>query len=434
MFSTQDHNRFKPHLAEIEDNPVSPLGRKILWAIVLFMLIAVVWMFIGKTDVVVSARSEVIPVGNVKVLQALSGGAIKKIYVKEGDAVEKGAALIEIDPTVEESNIESKKHNAQMLALEVQKLQASIAGKEFVPSVGSDSTMALMMSDMERNEQVNIRSQEQQIEEQKRQINEQISALMIDQESARQMLRMGRDEERRMKSVIDIIAKNDYYRVKKENASYQNEINRKGQEIAGLRAKLSELSIQKGSVVNNYKNKLYSLLTQKSKELTALRSEIEAVEFKKKKQVITSPVDGIVAKLAVNTLGGVVSPAEKLMTIIPKDVPMQIKAIVENKDIGFIKKGMDVALKIDTFDYQKYGLYQGKVAKISSNAIKDEKLGLVYEVFITPETKYLEVEGEKRYLVPGMSATAELKVGERRIIEFFIYPLIKYYDEGISVR
>jgi len=109
MLSTEDKNRFKPHLAEIEDNPVSPLGRKILWTIIIFMIIAVAWMFIGKTDVVVSARSEVIPVGNVKILQALSGGSIKKIYVKEGDAIKKGATLIEIDPTVEESDIGSKK-------------------------------------------------------------------------------------------------------------------------------------------------------------------------------------------------------------------------------------------------------------------------------------------------------------------------------------
>jgi hemolysin D len=245
---------------------------------------------------------------------------------------------------------------------------------------------------------------------------------------------MGRDEERRMKSVLDIIAKNDYYRVKRENSSYQNEMGRKNHEIAGLQNKLSELRMQKSLLVQNFKSRLYETLTQKTKELSALKSDIQTVEFKKKKQIISSPVDGIVAKLGVNTEGGVVTPAQSLVTIIPKDVPMQLKAIVENKDIGFIKKGMEVAVKVDTFDYQKYGLLHGKVEKISANAMEDEKLGLVYEVFIKPKEFFLEVEGEKRYLTPGMSATAELKVGERRIIEFFIYPLIKYYEEGVSVR
>lgn len=434
MFTTEDKNRFKPHLAEIEDNPVSPLGRKILWTIVIFMVLAVIWLFVGKTDVVVSARAEVIPIGNVKVLQALSGGSIKKIYIKEGDAIKKGDPLIEIDPTVEETNIESKKRNASILTLEVQKLQSLIDGTPFSPSSNIDPALTALVMGMHRSEKESIQAEQLQIDQQISQTHQQVSAIKSDKQRANEMYRMGLAEERRMKTVLDIIAKNDYYRVKKENAGYRNEISRKNFEIAQLQSRLSELQMQKGSIAKNFKSRLYTTLTQKTKELTALRSEVQTVEFKKQKQVITSPVDGIVAKLAVNTLGGVVSPAEKLMTIIPKDVPMQIKATIENKDIGFIKVGMDVAIKIDTFDYQKYGLYKAKVEKISPNALQDEKLGLVYEVFIKPETIYLEVEGEKRYLTPGMSATAELKVGERRIIEFFIYPLIKYYDEGISVR
>ncbi len=434
MFSTADKNRFKPHLAEIEDNPVSPLGRKILWTIVLFMIVAVIWLFIGKTDVVVSARAEVIPIGNVKVLQSLSGGAIKKIYIKEGDAIKKGDPLIEIDPSVEESNIGSKKANAALLSLEVQKLQSLIDGSSFTPSSSGDIATARLVMGMYKSEKESLESELLQLDEQIRQTQEQISAIESDKQRANEMYRMGMAEERRMKSVLDIIAKNDYHKVKKENAGYRNDMNRKSHEIAGLQNKLSELRMKKISVSKDFKNRLYTALTQKIKELTALRSEVETIAFKKQKQVISSPVDGVVAKLAINTLGGVVSPAEKLMTIIPKGVPMQIKATVENKDIGFIKEGMDVAVKIDTFDYQKYGLFAAKVEKISPNAIQDKKLGLVYEVLIKPETTFLEVDGEKRYLTPGMSATAELKVGERRIIEFFIYPLIKYYKEGISVR
>ncbi len=434
MFSTEDKNRFKPHLAEIEDSPVSPLGRKILWTIILFITFAVIWLFVGKTDVVVSARAEVIPIGNVKVLQALSGGAIKKIYIKEGDSIKKGEPLIEIDPTVEESNIESKKANASLLTLEVQKLQSLVYETSFMPPSDVNTATAMLVMGMYRSEKESLESEILQLDEQIRQIQKQISVLKIKKQRANEMYHMGLLEERRMKSVLDIIAKNDYYRVKKENAGYRNDMNSKSYEISGLQDKLSELDMKKISVSKNFKNRLYTALTQKTKELTALRSEIEMIAFKKQKQIISSPVDGVVAKLAINTLGGVVSPAEKLMTIIPKGVPMQIKATVENKDIGFIKKGMDAVIKIDTYDYQKYGFYNAKVEKISVNAIEDEKLGLVYEVLIKPETTFLEVDGEKRYLTPGMSATAELKVGERRIIEFFIYPLIKYYNEGISVR
>ncbi|MCH9813530.1 MAG: HlyD family type I secretion periplasmic adaptor subunit [Epsilonproteobacteria bacterium] len=434
MHTTDDKNRFKPHLAEIEDSPISPLGRKILWTILIFMVLAVIWLFVGKTDVVVSARAEAAPIGNVKILQALGGGAVRAIHIKEGDIIKQGDPLIEIDPTVEESNIEAKKKNLQILELETQKLNALINNSPFIIPSNIDPSIAVMISGMHRSEKESIEEEQLRINQQMRQIAQEVRTVEIDRNRASQIHRMGKEEERKLRQVLDIIAKNEYYTLQKENIGYQNEINRKSHEIQRLKEQLHELKIQKSLISKNFHSRLYESLTQKNRELYALRSEIEAVEFKKQKQVIVSPVDGIVAKLALNTLGGVVSPAEKLMTIVPNGIPIQIKATVANKDIGFIKRGMPVAIKIDTFDYQKYGLLDGNVTKISANAIEDEQLGLVYEVFIKPSEAYLTIEGEKRPLLPGMSATAELKVGQRRIIEFFIYPLIKYMDEGVSVR
>lgn len=110
------------------------------------------------------------------------------------------------------------------------------------------------------------------------------------------------------------------------------------------------------------------------------------------------------------------------------------QATVLNQDIGFVTKEMEAAVKIDTFDFQKYGLIHGKVKHIADDAIEDEKLGPVYEIAIAPTQTTLRVEGKELTIHPGMSVTAELKVGKRRVIEFFIYPMIKYLDEGLSVR
>lgn len=432
--STEDKSRFKPHLMEIEDNPISPLGRKILWTILIFMVITVIWLFVGKTDVVVSARSEAIPVGNVKTVQSLTGGSVKKIFVKEGDPITQGAPLIEIDPTVEETNIEAKERTLVILELETQKLKSLIHDTPFSVNSDIDPNIASIIEGMHKSEKEAINEEIEGIGKQINQINEEIRSIEIDKNRAYGLYKMGLAEERRLRSVLDIIAKDEYYRAQKENLSLKNEINRKSHEVNRLRQQLLEFENQKSLVRKNFQSRLYEKLTQKEKELLALRSEIDTINFKKQKQVITSPVDGIVGQLAITTVGAVVTPAEKLMTIIPNDVPIRFKAIVENKDIGFIHKGMDVAVKIDTFNYQRYGLIDGKVSQIAANAIMDERLGLIYEVFVVPQQNHLVVEGEKRYLVPGMSATSELKVGERRIIEFFIYPLIKYMDEGVSVR
>lgn len=432
--SVKDKSRFKPHLVEIDDEPISPLGRKILWAILIFMALALIWLFVGKTDVVVSSRSEAIPIGNVKTLQSLTGGSVKKIFVKEGDSISKGTPLIEIDPTVEETNIEAKKRTLTILELETKKLESLIYDRAFLVSPDTPSNIATIIEGMYRSEKDMMAQEQIRIDQQINQINEEIRANRVDKNRAYSLYKMGLQEERRLKSVLDIIAKDEYYKVQKDNLSLKNEATRKSYEINRLKEQILEFEGQKLLIVKNFQSKLYADLTQKQKEILMLKSEIDTINFKKQKQVISSPVDGIIGKIAINTVGAVVSPAEKLMTIIPKDVPIQLKAIVANKDIGFIYEGMEVAIKIDTFSYQRYGFLDGKVKRISSNAITDEKLGLVYEVFVELQHTYLTVEGEKRYILPGMSATSEFKVGERRIIEFFIYPLIKYYDDGISVR
>ena len=190
--------------------------------------------------------------------------------------------------------------------------------------------------------------------------------------------------------------------------------------------------------VKVYKDQMFSEwfkeLVQKQKEARTLESQITAITFQNQKQQIKAPLDGYVGKLLVHTEGGVVTPAEKLISIIPANAPLIIKATVLNKDIGFIKEGMYSAIKIDTFSFQKYGSLEGVVKTIGHDAIDDEKLGPVYEIKITPKEVTLKVEGEDKPIEPGMSVTAEIKVGKRRIIEFFIYPLIKYMDEGMSVR
>ncbi|RUM63509.1 MAG: HlyD family type I secretion periplasmic adaptor subunit [Sulfurospirillum sp.] len=434
MKSIKDKNSFKPHLVEIEERPVSPLGRGILWTILILMTLTFLWLFFGKTDIVVSARATVVPVGEVKILQSLTTGVVKKIYVKEGDKVHKGDPVIEIDPTIEETNIEAKKKILLQFELEAAKIRSILDNKPFEIPPGVDPHTAALVTKVYDTALKTIKEQNRQIDEQANQLKEQISTSEIQKVQMEKLYDLGMKEQRRLKTVLDIIAKDDYYKLEKQNLSYASEIDKLDHEIARLKQKLNETNMKRGLIRKDFRNKLYNALLDLEKKIVSYKSEIESIEFRKRKQVITSPVDGIVAKLGVNTIGAVVTPAEKLASIVPDDVPIQLKAIVENKDIGYIKVGMPVAIKIDTFNFQKYGLIDGVVTKIGANAIEDKRKGPVYEVYIKPKQTSLMVEGERKYLMPGMTATAEMKVGKRRIIEFFVYPLIKYFNEGISVR
>lgn len=393
------------------------------------------WLFFAKIDVVVSARGKIIPYGEIKVLQPIETGVISKLLVKEGELVKKGQVLVEIDPSVTETNLESKQKNLELLEIETLRIMALIEDKEFItPPLCKDTAVLATQKLIYNTTKLGFKQQQLLIKKQILQIKEQIGSATIDKSRLTQHSVNVKEKEKNLLEVIDIIARSEYEAVHKEVIEYEEQIRMKEHEITQLNEKLNELREQKLLITQEYQNKLLEELTTKRKEATILKVEIESIEFKKAKQRITSPVDGYVAKLMVHTIGGVVTPAEKLISIVPNNVPLVIKATVQNQDIGFIKEGMESAVKVDTFDFQKYGLIPAKVSHIADDAIEDEKLGPVYEIYLEPKKYFLIVNGEKIYLNSGMSVTAELKVGKRRVIEFFIYPLIKYLDEGMSVR
>lgn len=435
LFHTKDKHEFTPLLVEIEERPTSPAGRGLLYAILAFLVIGLLWLFLAKIDIVVSARGKIVPDGEIKTLQPVETGVISTILIKEGQSVKKGDVLMEIDPSVTQSDLASKQQNLSLLELEIARLNALVENRPFYPDLSCQDTAAIATQQMIYSAtKMGFEQQRQVIEEQIRQNNEQTEAAKADKSRLRQLFATAKERETRLKEVLDIIAKKEYEDAQNQRIEYQEQLKIKEHVIAQSQGKLDELTQQLRLVTQEYRNKLLESLTQKSKEATALRTEVEASLFRHAKQKIVAPVDGYIGKLLVHTVGGVVTPAEKLLTLIPKDVPLIIKATVLNQDIGFVTKQMEAAVKIDTFDFQKYGLIHGTVRHIADDAIEDEKLGPVYEIAIFPNETTLRVEGKELSLHPGMSITAELKVGKRRVIEFFIYPMIKYLDEGLSVR
>lgn len=407
LLSGDDSHEFKPLLSEIEDAPQSPLGLFIFWTIVALIAFAGLWMFFGKVDVVVSARAMVIPDGEVKVIQPLDAGVIRKIAVKEGDFVKQGDVLLEIDPSTTEPALASKEENLNKFEIEIERLNAQAALAPLSPNPSKYSLDLI-------REQKNIYTASVES------YRDKVRSASAEKANYQSLLTSSREKAARLKKVLDIIAKDEYIEEINKINSYQAEI-----------AKLnSEISYTK----ETFRSETLKELADKQKQATELRAEVDQIKFRNTKQTILSPCDGHVDKIVMQTIGGVVQPAQQLMMVTPVDVPLLVKATVLNKDIGFVKPGMDAKIKVDTFNFQKYGILNGKVTTVASSSINDEKLGPVYEVFIQPLQTKLVVEGKEANISAGMSGTAEIKTEKRRIIEFFIYPLIKYLDEGISVR
>lgn len=427
-----DLHEFKPLLIEIEDKPLNPLGRIILYLVLAIMIFATAWLILAKVDVVVSAQGKVIPSGEIKILKPLESGVVSKIFVKESDRVKKGDILIQIDPTVTDASLLSKQDDLAVIDSDIALLEALI----------SESNLSKDELNKLNSSQLSLYSSQKQIlastyEGNKAKLNSaKLDIKASESEVNRLSLLLDKEEEAkaRLQKVLDLIAKKEYEEVSK------NIINLKEQKDIALyrlkesNKKLEEIIEENQKAIKTIKSSWIETSLSKEKEKRELSAQINAILFSNKTQQIKSPVDGFVGKLLIHTEGGVVSPNDNLISIVPSDAPLIIKANVLNKDIGFLKLGQEVAVKIDTFSFQKYGLLHGNIIEISKDAIEDEKLGLIYEIKIKPKSLDIKVDGEIKQLEIGMSVIAEVKTGKRRVIELFIYPIIKYMDEGLSVR
>lgn len=414
---SDDSHEFLPIIAEIEEEPINPLGRTMFWVLVALIICTFLWLFLGKADVVVSARGKVIPDGETKIIQPLDTGVIKKILVREGDFVKKGQTLMEIDPSTTQPQLISLKANLEYTNIERKRLNA-------VSGLGSfgkvDSPSAKTQKSLYQTSLADLNNQLQAKYLEMRKIDEEIN-------DYRKQLSINFAKERRMNDVVDIIARNDLEKVQQENIDYRSKIDE-------LRHQKAETKKEADYIRSNFKTQNLNELADRDKKANELEANIKEIEFRNKQQNIVSPVDGYVNTLLVHTTGGVVTPAQKLVSVVPLNAPLVVKATVMNKDIGFVRAGMPVLIKIDTFDFQKYGMIKGVVKKVSKDSVEDQRLGPIYDVYVTPLNKTLMVEGRETPISTGMSLTAEIKVNKRRIIEFFIYPMIKYWNQAIQVR
>jgi membrane fusion protein, hemolysin D len=228
---------------------------------------------------------------------------------------------------------------------------------------------------------------------------------------------------------------------------------RKLVEIAAARQALEQ---QIGQTKSGFERQILSDLSDAQKKVDELTQDFVKAERKMDEQILRSPIDGTVQQLALHTVGGVVTPAQQLMTIVPADSRLEVEAMISNRDIGFVSAGQSAEVKIDTFNFTRYGLLQGKVVSVSQDAIvrdkPNEKAGssktggalanssepegqeLLYATRVSLHATKMQIEDKLVNLTPGMAVTVEIKTGTRRIIEYVMSPALRYRHESLRER
>lgn len=428
---------------EIIDRPPSLLGSFTIKIVFAILILALLISLIGKIDIVASATGKVIPSGRLQAISPMEEGEIVKINVSEGAFVKKGQVLIELNGKVKESDLQEASKSLQLAMLEKDVALAELNGKDIEAVISKYSKNSFIKpEDLEYQKSLLMSKRDEY--ESKRQSLE----LSIDQQNSEfnisksEKVRLDKEisywaeETRIAKNLFEIgsISKLEWKNKEKElmNATKQRDANdlksvQITQKIAELQKNLLEMEGQR-------RKDILAQIVELDKKINEFKGNSVKAEESYKYQKLTSPVNGTVHGLSSYTIGGILKPAETAITIVPEGTKFEGEVLILNKDIGYVKQNQEVEVKVEAFPFQKFGTIKGKLKMISPDAIQDEKLGYVYKAYVTLDKNYFILNGQSKLITPGMTMTAEIKTGKRRIIDFFLSPVVKDTDEGLKVR
>ena len=438
----EKETEFLPAILEVTETPPSPTGRFIMWTILILLVVGIAWAFLGKINEVAVAPGKVIPSGQAKTVQVKNKGIIKEILVEEGDKVEEGDILVVLDPTTTTADYDSLKKRAAYYNLDIQRLTAELTGTPFVPEEDPDlephdlaAEMALYQS-RTRDYQTQMQSRQDVIAQKQARLQ----ATMATFEKYNEGLKIAQEKEARLRSLIEESAISEFQLLEQQNQTIEYAQNAQAEldSINSIQAEIAEAEQNLANVSASYQKDIMTSLVEAKKEYYSLVESIKKADEDARMATVVAPTSGRVYNLSVHTVGGIVTDAQPLMQIVPDDVKLVFEVYVENKDIGFVKIGMPVEVKVDSFNFQKYGMIDGTVTEIGADSYKDPSDQQTYNKFkvvVTPVGKNsIDVMGEEVPLSVGMSVSAEIKIKEKRIIDFFLDPFRKYTSEALRER
>jgi hemolysin D len=433
-----EESEFLPAVLEITETPLSPTWHYAVWTVAGFLLIGLLWAIFGQVDEVAVAPGKLIPSGYVKTLQAEDKGIVKAIHVREGDRVAAGQALIELDPTVSSADFDRIRKEVAYYSLTVERLIAEREQRTFAPTRLPGSRP----DDVEyqlRLYRAGVAEYQARLARTDSGVEQARSALAVARSTLDKwaaLLEIAREKEKRIELLVaqDAVSKFALFDHQARRIELEQSVVAQRSEIVRNEAALSQQIESRDNIVAEREKDLTNQLVEARRQLASWQEELKKAEQKTQLARITAPVAGRVSQLSVHTLGAVVTQAQPLLVVVPEGVGMEAEVWVANKDIGFVQSGQTAELKVETFNFQKFGTVTGTVAEISPDAVDDKDKGRVYRVIVKLERNEVNVDGRMAALSPGMSVTGEIKIRQKRIIEFFLDPFKKYQSEGLRER
>lgn len=436
--------QFLPAVLALQEAPVHPAPRIIQWVILGFAALALVWACLGKIDVVATATGKVVPSGKSKVIQPSDVAVVKAIHVHDGQEVAAGDLLVELDAQITGADVQRLKSDllaaridsarASALLSAIESQQAPELSASGIP--GASPQQLASAKTWLLGQYLELTSALEQGDAEVSQREAEIQAARSWVAKLQESLPITRQLSADYKRLLDkaIVGRHAWLEKEQRRLDQERELAIQQARVVELLAARLESERRKQGVIAQTRRAMLDLQHEADQRVASVEQELAKAEQRDRLTRLTAPVAGTVQQLAIHTPGGVVTEAQPLMVIVPRDQPVEVEALLENKDIGFVHPGQEVEIKVETFTFTKYGVVHGTVLNVSNDAIEDEKRGLVYSTRIQLNDNRIQVGDSTVPLSPGMAVRAEVKTDKRRVIDYFLSPLKEYQDQSLNER
>lgn len=424
--------------AVLEDSPRKLRIVLKFWLITVFIFL--LWAWLMPIDELVRGSGKVIPGGENQMIQNLEGGILSGIMVKEGQKVKEGDILLKIDNVKTAANYESSQYKAGELRARIVRLKAEATGGSFSPTEDDLKKYPMKIAE-ERNlymsDQENLRSQIQGLrDEYAQKQNEKTDALGRIREQ-KQALTLIKEEVAISEPMVaqGIKPRVEFLKLQREMSDISQKYNSLVTSIPGLDAAMAQINSKIREAQSQFRMKAQLDLNEAMTQFQTVGAESSAYEDQVSRTSIKSPINGIVQKLYVNTVGGVIKPGDNLIEIVPTEGGLLVEAKVKPSDIAFIYPGQKATVKVTAYDYSIYGSLNGKVLTISPDTVTDEKNNEVYYIVrLQTDKKYLGSKEKPLKIIPGMMVNVDIVTGKKTILEYIFKPILKVKQYTFSER
>ena len=433
-----DEAAFLPAALSLQTTPAHPAPRRVAIAVCLLFVIALAWAIFGKIDIVAVAQGRIVVSERTKTLQPLEAGIVKRVLVKDGDVVQQGQVLVVLDATNASADGVNVQEQLSAVSAEEQRaaaLQAALRTNRAPALSGAKNASPRDAAQLQTEWQdITAKLAKLSAEQSRRQaematVRETITKLVA-------TLPIAQQREADVKGLADQGFMSSHAGQDRTRERIEQE-----RDLATQRARLAEAQAALVETQNSrsaYLAETQRLLSDRQAQATLKRQQLtqerSKTEQRSRLTQLTAPVAGTVQQVAIHTQGGVVTPAQVLMVIVPKDAQVTAEVVVDNKDIGFVSAGQLAAIKLETFPFTRYGTVDAKVHSVTADAVNDEKRGAIFPATLTLAQNSIAIDGKRINLSPGMNLTAEIKTGKRRVIDYLLSPVQTAVSESLGER